>query len=70
MTARLYVTGCTGKKRFDSFGYASTAAKRRNRHDRAHLEPYHCRHCNGFHVGESRRYKQSDKRQAQPEVSE
>jgi hypothetical protein len=51
--------GCTGKKHFAKFGQAATVAKRRNRCDGgAHLEAYHCRFCNGFHVGEARSYGQ------------
>lgn len=50
---------CTGKSRFVRFGQAERAAKNRNRKDGgAHLEPYFCRHCQGFHVGEARSYKQ------------
>jgi hypothetical protein len=64
MTARDFVTGCTGKRRFICFGHARRAAKRRNRHDQSHLEAYHCRHCGGFHVGESRRYGFEDERKA------
>lgn len=58
-----HVTGCTGKKHFTRFALARAAAKRSNRHDHGrHLEAYHCRHCNGFHVGESRQDKRADKR--------
>lgn len=50
-----YKTGCTGKKTFVKFHQAERAAKRRNRKDGgAHLEPYHCRFCHSFHVGEAR----------------
>lgn len=50
-----FVTGCTGKKVFVRFTHADRAAKRRNRSDAgAHLEAYHCQHCNRFHVGEAR----------------
>ncbi len=52
------VAGCTGKSRFVLFGQAERAAKNRNRQDGgAHLAPYFCRYCQGFHVGESRTYK-------------
>ena len=56
-TADGSITGCTGKKVFVRFLQAERAAKRRNRNDGgAHLEEYHCRHCNQFHVGEARAY--------------
>lgn len=46
-------SACSGKRRFESFGLAQSVAKRSNRrHDGAHLHPYHCRHCRGFHVGQ------------------
>lgn len=51
--------GCTGKSAFDQFAQAAHAAKRRNRQSSdAHLEAYHCKHCNHYHVGESRTYGQ------------
>ncbi len=50
-----HVTGCSGKRKFERFTQAEHAAKRRNRKDGgAHLEAYHCTHCNRFHVGEAR----------------
>ena len=49
--------GCTGKKQFLRFTQADQAAKRRRRLDNgAHVEAYHCKHCNSFHVGEARSY--------------
>jgi hypothetical protein len=58
-----FIAGCSGKKHFTRFTLANKAAARRNRRDGgAHLEAYHCRNCNGFHVGESRAYKQRDRR--------
>lgn len=55
--------GCTGKKRFAGFGMAHKTARRINGRDQgAHVEPYHCRHCHGFHVGENNNYGQKDKR--------
>lgn len=49
--------GCTGKSPFASFGEAQKRARRmRQRDNGAHVEPYHCRHCNRFHVGEARSY--------------
>lgn len=54
MSAVPHVTGCTGKKRFVRFGTADRAAKRmRQNDDEAHVEAYHCKHCNGVHIGES-----------------
>jgi hypothetical protein len=58
-----HVVGCTGKREFVRFDLARRAAKRRNRKDGgAHVEPYHCRHCNRFHVGERRDHGHRDKR--------
>lgn len=52
-------TGCTGKRAFARFSQATHVAKRRNRKDGgAHVEAYHCRHCDQFHVGEARSYGQ------------
>jgi hypothetical protein len=60
---RRHVTGCTGKREFARFDQAARAAQRRNRKDGgAHLEPYHCRHCNRFHVGEARSHGRPDAR--------
>lgn len=51
--------GCTGKRPFARFCQDDAAAKRRRRKDGgAHVEAYHCRHCDAFHVGEARGYKQ------------
>lgn len=58
-----HVNGCTGKREFARFDQAARSAKRRNRDtDAAHLEPYHCRHCNKFHVGEARDHGRRDAR--------
>lgn len=55
--------GCTGKQQFERFTQAAKVAKRRNRMDGgAHLEAYHCTHCNGFHIGESRTYRRTNSR--------
>ena len=52
--------GCTGKRQFARFCQADKAAKRRRRLDGgAHVEAYHCRHCNGFHIGENRDYRKT-----------
>lgn len=60
--------GCTGKKHFAKFGHAERAAKRCNRRDgRAHVQAYHCRNCNGFHVGEARSYRRLDGRRVAAE---
>lgn len=57
------VLGCTGKKQFPNYKLASTSAKRLRDRDRgAHVEPYHCTHCNRFHVGEARGHGRPDKR--------
>lgn len=58
-----HVTGCTGKKRFTRFGTADQAAVRMRRNDDdAHVEAYHCKHCNGFHLGEARAHGKKDHR--------
>lgn len=45
--------GCIGKRRFTAFSEAEKAAKRQaRRYDGERFSPYHCGHCNGFHVGE------------------
>ena len=58
--------GCSGKRQFAKFCQAARAAKHRNRTDGdAHLEAYHCKHCQGFHVGEARDYGHRDRRKEQ-----
>jgi len=59
----LHIIGCTGKIRFQSFFIARTSARKLNQRSKgAHVEAYHCTHCNGFHVGENRDYRRKDKR--------
>lgn len=56
-------TGCTGKWSFATFGQAGHSAEKLNRRDHnTHVEPYHCRHCNKFHVGENRSHGLKDAR--------
>lgn len=45
--------GCQGKVRFESFDLAKQAAQNRGRRKRSRKrrEPYHCRYCDGFHIG-------------------
>lgn len=58
-----HFAGCTGKRVFTRFGLAAAAAKRRRRKDGgAHVEPYHCKHCNHFHVGEAMEHGRRDRR--------
>jgi hypothetical protein len=58
-----HVAGCTGKRCFTRFSLAAAAAKRRRRKDGgAHVEAYHCTHCNQFHVGEARAHGRRDHR--------
>jgi hypothetical protein len=57
-----HITGCTGKKSFQTFTQAAKAAKRLNLRDRGHTEAYHCLHCNDFHIGEARSYRRRDER--------
>lgn len=57
------IAGCTGKQRFHRFSLATKAARRINRRDQdGHVEPYHCLHCHGFHVGEGSSRRIPDKR--------
>jgi len=61
-----HIAGCTGKRSFERFHQAAVAAKRRRRMDGgAHVEAYHCRHCNQFHVGEAMSHGQRDRRKDQ-----
>lgn len=45
---------CDGKKRFTSWGEAHRVSVGHQHHiqDSVKLAPYHCRRCNGFHIGE------------------
>lgn len=43
--------GCTGKQRFTTFEAAAKVARRQRRGD-VRIQPYQCRLCRGFHVGE------------------
>jgi hypothetical protein len=53
MTTPAAIAGCTGKKQYARFTEAAKVASRVRRQDRCghRLQPYHCRHCNAFHVG-------------------
>lgn len=43
---------CEGKKRFTSYAFAAKVAKRsRMDGDSSRRHVYHCRACNGFHIG-------------------
>lgn len=58
-----HVPGCTGKKAFVCFTKAQARAKVLNRKkDSAHVEAYHCRHCQQIHLGERRSYGRRDAR--------
>lgn len=47
-----HLTSCQGKRSFESFPAAQAAAKRQRQHrDDARSAPYHCQHCNAYHVG-------------------
>lgn len=62
-----HVVGCTGKKRFVRFGTADRAATRMRRNDdESHCEAYHCKHCNGFHLGEARAYGKRNAKKEMP----
>lgn len=66
MTERI-VTGCNGKKRYESFRAADYAARRlRQKVDESHVAAYHCRHCNGSHVGEARSHGKRNPRKDVP----
>jgi hypothetical protein len=65
-TVDLRAGSCRGKKRFNSFGDANTAARRQRRTHRgegALFGAYRCRYCQGFHVGE-----RGGKRQRRPHL--
>jgi hypothetical protein len=58
-----FKSGCTGKVPFTSFNKAQQTAKRmRKTHRESHVEPYHCQHCQQFHVGESWSYGRKNPR--------
>jgi len=46
--------GCTSKAVFVSRREAQTSTRRNVRSDGS-LRPYHCRHCDGWHMGHPRR---------------
>lgn len=47
------IRGCTGKFEFATFARAQRAARTlRRRDEAAHVAPYHCQHCNRYHIGE------------------
>ena len=48
-----YTNGCYGKKRFDSFKEAVERMTRMKCYP-ATLHPYFCKHCDGFHLGNSK----------------
>jgi hypothetical protein len=56
-TMTTHKVGCTGKKAFIDFRKAQERAKVLNRkQEDAHVEAYHCQHCNCHHIGEARSY--------------
>lgn len=59
--------GCTGKSAFTSYTTAARRAKiMRQEKDSAHVEPYHCRYCKRFHIGEARGYRPRSARKERP----
>lgn len=54
--------GCVGKRRFSTFEAASAVARRQNRGRGERIQPYHCRLCHGFHVGEGLGRKSDDRK--------
>lgn len=61
------VAGCTGKMAFNTFTRAGKVAKRMRQFDHGcHVEPYHCQHCQKFHVGENRDYHPKTKQKGAP----
>ena len=51
MTTQSREYGCSGKVRFASHALAATAARRTPHGRNVPRVPYHCRFCNGYHVG-------------------
>jgi hypothetical protein len=45
------VRDCDGKQRFDSYSFAARLARRSRRKGDTNRSVYHCRACNGFHIG-------------------
>jgi len=43
------VAGCAGKPRYETYLIANDHARRVHGHSR--LNPYHCAHCHGYHIG-------------------
>ncbi len=46
--------GCTGKRQFLTFSQAKGAAKNATRNNGEPMNPYMCRSCHKFHIGNSR----------------
>jgi hypothetical protein len=48
------VRGCTGKTAFATWAQADERARRmrQNHEDGCYVEPYRCKHCGRFHVGQ------------------
>lgn len=61
---RDHYAGCSGKVKFATYKQADRSAKvMRQNHERGcHVEAYHCKHCQHFHVGEPRDYGRKDAR--------
>lgn len=45
--------GCGGKRIYETFKVANKLAKRQRRERHAQVEPYHCKKCNRYHIGEA-----------------
>lgn len=44
---------CRGKRAYDTFSVAAKMAQRTTRGTGDAMQPYHCRHCDRFHIGDA-----------------
>jgi hypothetical protein len=53
--------GCQGKRQFLTFTQAKGAAKNAARNNSEPMNPYMCRHCHKFHIGNTRNLRDDRK---------
>ncbi len=63
-------SGCEGKSGFRSWAAADAVCKRQRKRQGVHVEPYRCRHCGHYHVGNSTVTEKQKRRDVQRKKQE
>lgn len=65
---KVNVVGCNGKTAYETFLIADRIARKVRRfNEKSFVAPYHCVHCNHFHIGENREHGKRDRRKVMPQ---